>query len=66
MKKHYCPICLKPKIIAWCEKHGTFYAVAKRSYKNLPNTLTRSEMAKLLKENRKLTGPRKPRRYRAN
>lgn len=52
MKKHYCPVCLKPQPIAWCQKHGSFYSVDNRTAKTQPGTLTRSETAKLLKENR--------------
>lgn len=64
MKRHYCPICLKPKPIAWCDKHGSFYAVDNRTAKTAPGTLTRAEQAKLIQEHRALAGPRKPRKYR--
>ncbi len=64
MKKHYCPICLKPYPITWCPKHGSFYSVDTRTARTTSKTLTRSEVAKLLRENRRGRFPRKPKKYR--
>lgn len=57
MKKFFCPVCLKPKPLQWCQQHGEFYTtLPRKQHKGIAHK--REDMARMLSASRKAKGPR--------